>query len=134
LTVDKLLRFGLTSTVAIKQTFSFPRLAGCFKFYQDSIPVKGISFSAYALRPRVKTSRPFLPFIAAHFPGLGRHWVSLAKELQYPAHFYCLFQRHFGYRYLTHLFLQEAGKNKTVKSHRTQSGVLRTFLRVPFGP
>jgi hypothetical protein len=75
-----------------------------------------------------------LPFIAAHLPGLGGHKNSQAKELQYPTHFFCLFQRHIGYRYLTHLFLQEAGKNKTVKSLRTQIGVLRTFLRVPSGP
>jgi hypothetical protein len=92
LTVDKLLHFGLTSTLAIKQTFSFPRLAGCFKFYQDSIPEKGISFSAYALRPRVKTSRPFLPFIATHLPGQGGHSVSHAKELQYPRTFFAFFK------------------------------------------
>jgi hypothetical protein len=61
-------------------------------------------------------------------------WQSRSNKLQYPPHFFCAFQAHFGYRYLSHLFLQETGKNKTLKSRRTLIGVLRTFLRVPSGP
>jgi len=98
MTVDKRNTLQLDKNSSIQPNILIPPVGQLFYFYQDSIPVKGISFFAYALRPRVKTSRPFLAIALQHIcPASADSWQSRSNKLQYPSHFFRLFQRRFGY-------------------------------------
>ena len=104
-----------------------PPVGSCHSISFVTFRLRALVFFAYALCPGL-TGRAMLAI--AHCSTFARHGGHLGKpgkRAAIPTALFCAFQAHFGYRYLTRLFLQEAGKNKPVKSHRTLSGVLRTF-------